>query len=273
MSRRQDSLFFAFGLLASLLLIELVLPIGNLLWRADWPGWMAALAAQGEAAALTTSLVSSLITVLVMLVCGVPLGYLLAQDYLPLRRFWTTLLFLPMVLPDLAGGILLLKTFGPYGVVGGPLATRGVELTGNLAGIILAQVFVAAPFVIISALAAFGSVDPKLEAAAATLGDSPWRIFWRVSLPLAWPGIAGGLTLAWIRALGEFGATMIMAYNPHTLPVYLWVKFESDGLGGALPVAFCLVLLAAGAVAISVFLNRAPVRAELAVPRQIATGA
>ena len=110
--------------------------------------------------------------------------------------------------------------------------------------------------VIISALAGFGGVDPKLELAAATLGDSRWRTFWRISLPLAWPGIAAGITLAWIRALGEFGTTLIMAYNPHSLPVYMWVKFESDGLAGAMPAAFFLVLLAAAAVVISRLLNR-----------------
>jgi molybdate/tungstate transport system permease protein len=115
---------------------------------------------------------------------------------------------------------------------------------------------VSSPFVIISALVAFTSVDPKLEMAAALLGDSQWHIFRRISLPLAWPGIAAGITLAWIRALGEFGATMIVAYNPHTLPVYLWVKFESNGLKGALPVAFLLVILAAVAVAISMLLGR-----------------
>ncbi len=268
MTPRLNPLSLGFGLLGSLLLIELLLPIANLLFHADWSGWMAQLGAHGEREALTTSVASSSIAVAIMLVCGVPIGYLLARDYLPFRPFWTGLLFLPMVVPDLAGGILLLQTFGPYGLVGRPLSSGKIELTNNLTGIILAQLFVAAPFVIVSALAAFASVDPKLEAAAATLGDSRWRIFCRVSLPLAWPGIAGGLTLAWIRALGEFGATMIVAYNPHTLPVYLWVKFESDGLTGALPVAFCLVLLAALAVALSVFLNRFTGRAEVFSPRQ-----
>jgi ABC-type sulfate transport system permease component len=135
-----------------------------------------------------------------------------------------------------------------------------------LAGIVLAQLFVAAPFVVVSALAAFTAVDSKLEMAAAMLGDSRWQIFWRVSLPLAWPGIAAGITLAWIRALGEFGTTLIMAYNPHTLPVYMFIKFESDGLPGALPAAFCLVLLAAAAVAVSMLLSRLTGFADVVAP-------
>jgi len=194
--------------------------------------------------------------VVIMTLLGVPLGYLLARGRLRFTQLWIGLVFLPMVVPDLAGGILLLQTFGPYGTIGHPLGAWGLELTNNLAGIVLAQLFVSAPFVVVSALAAFTGVDPKLEMAAATLGDSQWHIFWRISLPLAWPGIAAGITLAWIRALGEFGATLIVAYNPHTLPVYMWVKFESNGLTGALPVAFLLVFLAGGAVVISALLSR-----------------
>jgi molybdate/tungstate transport system permease protein len=191
-----------------------------------------------------------------MTLLGVPLGYLLARGRLPFTQLWIGLVFLPMVVPDLAGGILLLQTFGPHGTIGHLVGAWDLELTNNLAGIVLAQLFVSAPFVVVSALAAFAGVDPKLEMAAATLGDSQWHIFWRISLPLAWPGIAAGITLAWIRALGEFGATLIIAYNPHTLPVYMWVKFESNGLIGALPVAFLLVLLAGAAVVISTLLSR-----------------
>ena len=135
-----------------------------------------------------------------------------------------------MVVPGLAGGILLLLTFGPHGTIGSPLDAWDIALTNNLAGIVLAQLFVSAPFVIVSAYAGFAGVDAKLEMAAATLGDSRWDIFRRISLPLAWPGIAAGITLAWIRALGEFGATLIVAYNPHTLPVYMWVSLNPNGL-------------------------------------------
>jgi len=237
-------------------LLNLVLPIVNLFIQADWAGWMTSLREQGAGDALRVSTLSSAITVVIMTLLGIPLGYLLARGRLPFTQLWIGLVFLPMVVPDLAGGILLLQTFGPYGAIGHPLDAWNLELTNNLAGIVLAQLFVSAPFVVVSALAAFAGVDPKLEMAAATLGDSQWHIFWRISLPLAWPGIAAGITLAWIRALGEFGATMIVAYNPHTLPVDMWVKFESNGLTGALPVAFLLVLLAGAAVAISTLLSR-----------------
>ena len=256
MMRRPKPTFIIFGVLGGLLLLNLVLPIANLLIHADGPGWMASLREPGAREALQVSTLTSAIAMVIMTLFGVPLGYLLARGRLPFKQFWISLVFLPMVVPDLAGGILLLQTFGPYGTIGQPMDGWNIALTNNLAGIILAQLFVSAPFVIISALAAFAGVDAKLEMAAATLGDTQWHIFWRISLPLAWPGIAAGITLAWIRALGEFGATLIVAYNPHTLPVYMWVKFESNGLTGALPVAFLLVLLAAVAVVLSALLSR-----------------
>jgi molybdate/tungstate transport system permease protein len=256
MTRSIKPTLIIFGVLGGLLLLGLILPIANLLFHADWSGWVAALREPGAGKALWVSAQTSAISVIIMTVFGVPLGYLLARGNLPFNQLWIGLIFLPMVVPGLAGGILLLLTFGPYGTIGGPLEPWNIDLTNNFAGIILAQLFVSAPFVIISAYAGFSGVDPKLEMAAAMLGDSRWDIFRRISLPLAWRGIAAGITLAWIRALGEFGATLILAYNPHTLPVYLWVKFESNGLAGALPVALLLVLLATAAVGLSMFLSR-----------------
>ena len=256
MTRPFKPTFIIFSVLGGLLLLDLVLPIANLLIHAEWSGWVAALQEPGARKALRISAQTSAISVFIMTVFGVPLGYLLARGSLRFHQFWIGLVFLPMVVPGLAGGILLLLTFGPYGTIGGPLEPWHITLTNNLAGIVLAQLFVSAPFVIVSAYAGFSGVDPRLEMAAAMLGDSQWDIFRRVSLPLAWRGIAAGITLAWIRALGEFGATLILAYNPHTLPVYLWVKFESNGLAGALPVALLLVLLAAAAVGLSMFFSR-----------------
>ena len=266
MSRRIKPTFLVFGLLGSFLLIDLVLPIASLFLGANWRGWLEALARAEAQQALVISLEASAISVMIMLLLGVPFGYLLARADLPLKRLWISLVFLPMVVPDLAAGILLLKTFGPYGIIGQPLDARNIALTNNLAGIVLAQLFVAAPFVIVSSLAGFASIDPKLEMAAATLGDSRWHIFCRIALPLAWPGIAAGLTLAWIRAMGEFGSTLIVAYNPHSLPVYMWVKFESEGLSGALPAAFCLVALATCAVVASMLFSRLTGFADVVTP-------
>lgn len=255
-THRPRPTFVIFGLLGGLLLVDLVLPIANLAFRADWSEWTAALRDPRTGDALRTSLLTSVTAVAIMTVLGVPLAYVLARSRLPLKPLIVGLVFLPMVAPGLAGGVLLLQTFGPNGTIGGPLEAWDIALTGNRVGIVLAQLYVASPFVVVSSLVAFNNVDPALEAAAATLGDSHWHVFRRVSLPLAWPGIAAGVTLAWIRALGEFGATMIVAYNPQTLPVHLWVRFQSAGLRGSLPVAFLLVVLASVAVGVSMALSR-----------------
>lgn len=266
MNSRKSVTFLIFGVLGSILFVNLVLPIASLPFQADWNNWITALRQPQALQALVISIEASAISLAIMALLGIPLGYLLARADLPLKRIWISLIFLPMVVPDLAAGILLLRTFGPYGSIGQVLDAKNISLTNNLAGIVLAQLFVAAPFAIISATASFAGVEKKFEMAAATLGDSQWYIFRRISLPLAWPGIAAGLTLAWIRALGEFGSTLIVAYNPHSLPVYMWIKFESEGLNGALPAAFCLVILAAGAVLVSMLLNRLAGFGDVAAP-------
>lgn len=266
MNSRKSVTFLIFGVLGSILFVNLVLPIASLPFQADWNNWITALRQPQALQALVISIEASAISLTIMALLGIPLGYLLARADLPLKRIWISLIFLPMVVPDLAAGILLLRTFGPYGSIGQALDAKNISLTNNLAGIVLAQLFVAAPFAIISATASFAGVEKKFEMAAATLGDSQWYIFRRISLPLAWPGIAAGLTLAWIRALGEFGSTLIVAYNPHSLPVYMWIKFESEGLNGALPAAFCLVILAAGAVLVSMLLNRLAGFGDVAAP-------
>jgi ABC-type Fe3+/spermidine/putrescine transport system ATPase subunit/ABC-type molybdate transport system permease subunit len=134
-------------------------------------------------------------------------------------------------LPPLASGVLLLFLFGPYSPVG--LFAQG--LTDSFTGIVLAQVFVAAPFLIVAARSGFGALDPGLEDVAATLGHGPWRCFISISLPLAWATIRAGLLLSWLRAFGEFGATVMVAYHPYSLPVYTYVAFGSQGLPAMLP--------------------------------------
>jgi molybdate transport system permease protein len=116
-------------------------------------------------------------------------------------------------------------------------------------GIVLAQTFVAAPFLIVAAQVAFRGVDPALERVSYALGVPPLQTFLRVSLPLAWPGILAGLPLVWLRALGEFGATVMLAYHPYSLPVYLFVQFGAEGLRAALPVAALLAALGVLALA------------------------
>lgn len=255
--RRRPSPFVCVAcLLGGLLLLHLSLPIGALFFRMNWRGAAAVLSATGASDAIRISILASTLATLAITLLGVPLAYVLAKIRGPLQSVLMGLVVLPLVIPPIVGGILLLLLFGPYGFIGHWLEHMGVMASGNLAGIVLAQIFVAGPFLVIAAISAFRSVDQQLEQAAAILGDTPWQVFRRISLPLAWPGIAAGITLAWARSLGEFGATLVISYIPHSLPIYLWVQFQTDGLSASLPVALLLILLGAAAMALAHLFSR-----------------
>ncbi len=196
-------------------------------------------AAPGAGSALVISLYTATISCAVIAVLGVPLAYMLARAPGAVSRPLTALVALPLALPPLMSGLLLLYVVGPYTTLG---RLFGGRLTDTAAGIVLAQTFVAAPFLVIAARAAFASVDPALGEVAASLGHGPASRFLRVAVPAAAPGIAAGLLLAWLRAFGEFGATVILAYHPYALPVFTFVQFDSTGLPGTkLPIAVALV--------------------------------
>jgi molybdate transport system permease protein len=192
----------------------------------------------GLGSALLISLYTATISTAIVAVLGIPLAYLLAHGRPALTRTLTALIALPLALPPLISGLLLLYLVGPYTTLGRLL---GGNLTDSRVGIVLAQTFVAAPFLVIVARAAFASVDPELENVAATLGHGRTARFRLVALPAALPGVAAGLLLCWLRAFGEFGATLILAYHPYTLPVFTFVQFDGTGLPGTmLPVAVSL---------------------------------
>jgi ABC-type Fe3+/spermidine/putrescine transport system ATPase subunit/ABC-type sulfate transport system permease component len=203
----------------------------------------------GVGSALLTSLETASISAALIALLGTPLAYLLARGHGFGSRLLTALVALPIALPPLMSGLLLLYVVGPYTTVG---RLFGGGLTETNTGIVLAQTFVAAPFLVIAARAAFAGVDPALEDVAATLGHGPFARFWRVAVPAALPGIGAGLLLAWLRAFGEFGATVILAYHPYSLPVFTFVQFDSTGLPATmLPIAVALaaalaILLVAG---------------------------
>ncbi|MCW3033149.1 MAG: transporter related [Solirubrobacterales bacterium] len=184
------------------------------------------------------SLYTATISTAIVAALGIPLAYLLAHGRAALTRPLTALIALPLALPPLISGLLLLYLVGPYTTLGRLL---GANLTDSTVGIVLAQTFVAAPFLVIVARAAFASVDPELENVAATLGHGRTARFRLVALPAALPGVAAGLLLCWLRAFGEFGATLILAYHPYTLPVFTFVQFNGTGLPGTmLPTAVAL---------------------------------
>jgi molybdate transport system permease protein len=195
-------------------------------------------ASPGVGSALGTSLLTATIATLLIALLGTPLAYLLARGKGLRSRVLTALVALPLALPPLMSGLLLLYVLGPHTTLG---RLFDGKLTETRLAIVLAQTFVAAPFLVIAARSAFASVDPALEDVAASLGHGRLARFWRVAVPAALPGIGAGLLLAWLRSFGEFGATIILAYHPYSLPVYTFVEFDATGLPATmLPIAVAL---------------------------------
>ena len=181
----------------------------------------------GLAAAFGTSILSASISTTIVLLFGVPLAYALARADGPVARVVGFVVQLPLALPPVMSGIVLVGVVGPYTPIG---ALFGGNLTETLAGVVIAQTFVAAPFLVIAARTSFRAVDPALDDLARSLGRGAFARFWRVSLPAAADGIRAGAILTWLRALGEYGATALLAYHPYTLPVFVNVQFQGAGL-------------------------------------------
>ena len=177
--------------------------------------------------ALWTSVESATISTLLVAFFGIPMAYWLARSRGPVAAVTGVLVLLPLALPPVMSGIVLIYLVGPYTLLG-QLFNGG--LTESVAGVVIAQTFVAGPFLVIAARSAFATVDPALEDLAASLGHRPAARFWLVNMRIAAPGIRAGLLMTWLRAIGEYGATVLLAYHPYTLPVFTYVQFSSTGI-------------------------------------------
>ncbi|MFE9602186.1 ABC transporter permease [Streptomyces hokutonensis] len=224
----------------------LLLPLLALLVRAPWRSLPSQLTSTEVWQALQLSLLSATLATAVCLVLGVPLAWLLARTEFPGRRLVRALVTLPLVLPPVVGGVALLLALGRNGVVGQWLDSWfGITLPFTTTGVVVAEAFVAMPFLVISVEGTLRAADPRYEEAAQTLGASRFTAFRRVTLPLIAPGIAAGSVLAWARALGEFGATITFAGNfpgrTQTMPLAVYLALQNDPEAA---IALSLVLLA-----------------------------
>ncbi len=253
---RRSGVPWPLGAAGAILLLYLVTPFLYTLASLDWTSVVDVIRQPETVRALWTSVLTATVSTCLVTVLGVPLAYLLTRGDFVGKTLLGVLVYLPLVVPPLVGGILLLVLYGPYAPVGGWLGARGIQITDALPGIVLAQAFVAGPYLVVATRIAFEGVDPTLERVSYALGKPPLTTFLHVSLPLAYPGILAGMSLAWLRALGEFGATIMVAYHPYTLPVYLFVQFGSQGLHTALPVAVLLLAAGIGALAVLEAANR-----------------
>jgi ABC-type sulfate/molybdate transport systems ATPase subunit/ABC-type sulfate transport system permease component len=243
-----------FAWLGGLLALYLAVPLVAFLVRlstSDQRGF----GTPGLWSALRTSVESATIATAVIAVFGVPLAFALARQSRPVARVVGVIVALPLALPPVMSGILLIYLVGPYTPIGRLFHGR---LTGSVAGIVLSQVFVAAPFLVISARAAFGAVNRSLEDLAAAQGYRPLARFLRVDLPIASAGIRAGLLLTWLRAIGEYGANVVVAYHPYSLPVFTYVQFSGAGIPTTQ--APTVLVLAAASAAVVVAQIRLPRR-------------
>ena len=219
-------------LLALPLLLFLLLPLAALILRVDPAGLLLNLANPQVIQAVRLSLMTTGISTLLTLLLGTPLAYWLARRRFGGRAAIDTLLDLPMVLPPSVAGIALLLAFGRRGLLGAYLADAGLNIAFTQTAVVLAQIFVAAPFYVKSAIAGFGEVDRELEQAAALDGADRWAVFRYITVPLAWSTLFGGAVMTWARALGEFGATIIFAGNfpgrTQTMPLAIYIGFELE---------------------------------------------
>jgi molybdate transport system permease protein len=235
-----------FAVPAALAVAFLAVPLLGLLGRTPWGSIGGELASPRVLEALRLSLVCSLGAVAVSVLLGLPLAYLLARVDFPGRNLVRALTTLPMVLPPVVGGVALLLAFGRRGLAGQWLDRAfGITLPFTTAGAIMAEAFVAMPFLVITCEAGLRAMDRRYEDAAATLGAGRWLTFRRVTLPLLAPSLGAGVALCWARALGEFGATITFAGNlpgvTQTMPLAVYLALETD-LEAA--IALSLVLLA-----------------------------
>jgi len=230
------------------------LPVVGLLLRADWPRMPELLTSEAALDALRLSLITAAISTALCIVLGGPLAVVLARGRLPGLRVLRSVVLLPLVLPPVVGGLALLFLLGRTGLLGRQLDLWfGITIPFTTTAVVLAQTFVALPFLVVSLEGALRTAGGRYEAVAATLGAGPAHAFRRVTVPLVLPGLASGSMLAFARCLGEFGATTAFAGSlqgtTRTLPLLVYLERETDVAGA---VALSLLLVAVAVVVIAV---------------------
>lgn len=223
----------------------IVLPLAAMATQVDWSQFVALITSQSARDAVGLSLKTSAAATAACLAVGVPMAVVLARTSFPGQRLVRSLLLLPLALPPVVGGLALLYTFGRHGLLGQSFEALGIQVAFTTTAVVLAQSFVALPFLVLSLEGTLRSVGQRYEVVAATLGARPTTVLRRVTLPLVLPGLASGAVLAFARALGEFGATLTFAGSlqgvTRTLPLEIYLQRESDT---NVAVALSLVLVA-----------------------------
>uniref|UniRef100_UPI000A9B8C8F ABC transporter permease n=1 Tax=Piscicoccus intestinalis TaxID=746033 RepID=UPI000A9B8C8F len=225
-----------------------VLPLAGMATAVDWANFLELVTSPASLDALWLSLRTAALSTLVAVVLGTPLALVLARSAFPGQRLLRALVLLPLVLPPVVGGIALLYTFGRRGLIGEHLELLGLQIAFSTTAVVLAQSFVATPFLVIGLEGSLRTAGQRYEQVAATLGARPSTVLWRITLPLVAPGLISGGVLAFARALGEFGATLTFAGSlqgvTRTLPLEIYLQRETDP-AAAIALSMLLVAVAA----------------------------
>lgn len=244
---------------AAVAVLLAALPLVGMAVRVPWTRVPELLTSEAARDAAWLSLRTCALSTVLCVLLGTPLAVLLSRSRGPLAAVARTVTALPMVLPPVVAGLALLITFGRTGVVGRHLSVLGVEIGFTTAAVVIAQTFVAMPFLVVALEGALRSVDARLERTAASLGASPSRVLATVTLPLVLPALAAGATMSFARALGEFGATLTFAGSlqgtTRTLPLEIYLSRETD-TETALALAILLIAVAAVLMVVSALVAR-----------------
>lgn len=223
------------------------LPLVAMVVRMDWARFAELIASPSSLAALVLSLQTSLASMVVCLILGVPMAMVLARESFPGQKLIRSVVLLPLVLPPVVGGIALLFTFGRHGLVAPVMNLFGISIAFSTVAVVLAQTFVALPFLVVSLEGTLRSVGQRYELVAATLGARPSTVLRKVTLPLVLPGLASAAVLSFARALGEFGATITFAGSlqgvTRTLPLEIYLQSYTD-TDAAIALSLVLVVVA-----------------------------
>jgi molybdate/tungstate transport system permease protein len=226
----------AFALALLYPLIGLDAPAGQWQWDGGIPG--------STVRAVRVSLTLTAAAMLIVVVIGTPVAWYLARMAGRDRILWEAAILISVLMPPLALGILLSLAYGPQTAIGAWLIRIGIPTSNSASAFVATQVYVSIGYYIVAARAAIASVPAELELTAGLLGLSPWRIFRRVTFPLARLGLAAALSIAWVRALGEFGAVIVTAYYPSGMPVQVWINLQNAGIPAVMPLLVIFLLTA-----------------------------
>ncbi|WP_426999217.1 ABC transporter permease [Pseudarthrobacter sp. N5] len=245
------SWIYAVAALGGLLVL---LPLAAMVAKVNWAQFIPLITSESSVTALGLSLRTSGASTALCIVLGVPIALVLARGSFPGQRLLRSFVLLPLVLPPVVGGVALLYTFGRQGLLGRNLEALGIQIAFSTTAVVLAQTFVALPFLVVSLEGALRTAGGRYEAVAATLGARPSTVLRRVTLPLVLPGLASGAVLSFARSLGEFGATLTFAGSlqgvTRTLPLEIYLQRETDA-DAAVALSLVLVAVAVTVVALA----------------------